>query len=192
MNPSAYFVMAIGTALAVTGVVLFIQRGTEGRNVVKMLGFEFQLAGSALVILVLGVMVLLMPFLYPDSFRRTYAEPDRAPPLASQPTAESLVAPRSVGPSTPLPQAPPRNRDVVRQRVREIVASQLGVPVGRVTDDSRYVGDLGADDLDVIELLMALEHAFKITIPDSEGEKLTTVGSTVAYIVKHTESHQPQ
>lgn len=193
MNPSAYFVMAIGTVLVVAGVVLFIKRGTEGRNVVKMLDFEFQFEGSALVILVLGVVVLLMPFFYPDSFRRTYDERDTPPPLVSQPTAKSPVAPRSTRPSSPLPlEAPSANRDVVRKRIREIVASQFRLKISEVTDSSRYDSDLGADDLDLVELLMALEKEFKIEIPDSDFGKLKTVGATIAYIVQHMEPRKPQ
>ena len=69
MSQIAYIVMAFGGLLAVIGVVLFVRKGTEGTNVIKMFGFEFQLSGSALVIFVIGIIVFILPFIRPSSFR---------------------------------------------------------------------------------------------------------------------------
>jgi acyl carrier protein len=180
--------MAIGTALTLAGVVLFAKKGTEGRNVVKMLGFEFQLAGSALVVLVLGVMLLIIPFVYPDSFRKFDQTRDELP-VGEQATDGPFGAPANTRTATPpVVDSPSLKRDAVRQRVREIVASQLGRDVRGILDGSSYVADLGADDLDTVEMVMALEEEFKIDIPDSDAERLPTVGATIAYVMDRTRS----
>lgn len=70
------------------------------------------------------------------------------------------------------------------ERVREIIVEQLGVNAEQVTDDAKFVEDLGADSLDTVELVMALEEEFGTEIPDEEAEKLTTVGEAVAYVQK--------
>ncbi len=70
------------------------------------------------------------------------------------------------------------------ERVREIIVEQLGVNVEQVTDDAKFVEDLGADSLDVVELVMALEEEFGTEIPDEEAEKLTTVGEAIKYVEK--------
>jgi acyl carrier protein len=67
-------------------------------------------------------------------------------------------------------------------KVREIVADQLSVEPGIVTPQARFVEDLGADSLDVVELVMRFEEEFEVEIPDEDAEKLTTVGSAVQYI----------
>ena len=67
-------------------------------------------------------------------------------------------------------------------KVREIVADQLSVEAGIVTPQARFVEDLGADSLDVVELVMRFEEEFEVEIPDEDAEKLTTVGSAVQYI----------
>lgn len=72
----------------------------------------------------------------------------------------------------------------VRERVIEIIVEQLGVDKEQVVDDAKFVEDLGADSLDTVELVMALEEEFGAEIPDEEAEKLTTVGEAVAYIEK--------
>ena len=72
----------------------------------------------------------------------------------------------------------------VAERVREIIIEQLGVNAEQVVPEAKFVEDLGADSLDTVELVMALEEEFGAEIPDEEAEKLTTVGEAVAYIEK--------
>lgn len=71
---------------------------------------------------------------------------------------------------------------MIFEKVQEKVAEQLGVDVDEVTLESSFIDDLGADSLDIVELLMALEEEFDIEIPDEEAEKLVTVGDVVDYI----------
>jgi acyl carrier protein len=73
-------------------------------------------------------------------------------------------------------------------RVKAIVVEQLGVDAAQVTPQSKFVEDLGADSLDVVELVMALEEAFDIEIPDEDAEKIATVGEAVKYIESHVEA----
>ena len=68
------------------------------------------------------------------------------------------------------------------QKVRSIIAEQLGVKIEEVTDTASFVDDLGADSLDTVELVMALEEEFGIEIPDEEAEKMTSVGEAVRYV----------
>ncbi len=70
----------------------------------------------------------------------------------------------------------------IEERVKKIVAEQLGVDLDEVKEESSFVDDLGADSLDTVELVMALEEEFETEIPDEEAEKITTVGLAVAYI----------
>jgi len=70
----------------------------------------------------------------------------------------------------------------IEARVREIVVEQLGVNADEVTADASFIDDLGADSLDTVELVMALEEAFECEIPDEEAEKITTVKEAVTYI----------
>lgn len=76
---------------------------------------------------------------------------------------------------------------MVFDRVKKIIADQLGLDENTVTMDSLFVDDLGADSLDVVELIMALEEEFDIEIPDEEAEKATKVGDVVEYINSHVE-----
>lgn len=73
----------------------------------------------------------------------------------------------------------------VEQRVKKIVAEQLGVKEEEVKLDSSFVDDLGADSLDTVELVMALEEEFECEIPDEEAEKITTVKQAVDYVTAH-------
>lgn len=73
----------------------------------------------------------------------------------------------------------------VEERVKRIVIDQLGVEEGQVTREAKFVEDLGADSLDTVELVMALEEEFKLEIPDDEAEKISTVGQAVEYIDAH-------
>lgn len=70
----------------------------------------------------------------------------------------------------------------ISERVKKIVAEQLGVDENEVKEESSFVDDLGADSLDTVELVMALEEEFNAEIPDEEAEKLTTVGDAIKYI----------
>ena len=68
------------------------------------------------------------------------------------------------------------------EKIKDIIAAQLGVKKEDVKPDSSFVDDLGADSLDTVELVMALEEEFGIEIPDEDAEKMTTVGEAVKYI----------
>ena len=70
----------------------------------------------------------------------------------------------------------------VEQQVKAIVAEQLGVKAEQVVNDASFVDDLGADSLDTVELVMALEEEFEIEIPDEDAEKMTSVGEAIRYI----------
>ena len=75
----------------------------------------------------------------------------------------------------------------VEERVMKIIVEQLGVKEEEVTSEASFVDDLGADSLDTVELVMALEEEFKIEIPDEDAEKITTVQQAIDYIDKHLE-----
>jgi acyl carrier protein len=68
------------------------------------------------------------------------------------------------------------------QRVKEIIVSQLGVTEEQVTPEASFIGDLGADSLDNVELVMAFEEEFGVEVPDEDAEKLQTVGDVIKYI----------
>ena len=72
-------------------------------------------------------------------------------------------------------------------KIREIVAEQLGVDADEVTPEASFADDLGADSLDTVELVMALEEEFGIEIPDEEAEKISTVADAIKYIEEHTD-----
>ena len=73
----------------------------------------------------------------------------------------------------------------VADRVKKIIVDQLGVEEELVTSDASFVDDLGADSLDTVELVMALEEEFGVEIPDEDAEKITRVKEAVDYIEKH-------
>ena len=70
----------------------------------------------------------------------------------------------------------------IAEKVKTVIAEQLGVKPEEVTDDAKFVDDLGADSLDTVELVMALEEEYGVEIPDEDAEKLTTVGEAIKYI----------
>ena len=70
----------------------------------------------------------------------------------------------------------------IEERVKKIVAEQLGVKEEEVKNESSFVDDLGADSLDTVELVMALEEEFETEIPDEEAEKITTVQAAIDYV----------
>lgn len=73
------------------------------------------------------------------------------------------------------------------ERVKELVVEQLGVDADEVTMEASFVDDLGADSLDIVELVMAFEEEFDIEIPDEDAEKIQTVGDAVDYLKAHVE-----
>jgi acyl carrier protein len=70
-------------------------------------------------------------------------------------------------------------------KVKEIIANQLGVNPDEVTNEASFIDDLGADSLDTVELVMALEEEFGMEIPDDEAEKIKTVGDAIEFIKSH-------
>jgi len=70
----------------------------------------------------------------------------------------------------------------ISEKIKSVIAEQLGVKPDEVTDQAKFVDDLGADSLDTVELVMALEEEYGIEIPDEDAEKLTTVGEAIKYI----------
>ena len=70
----------------------------------------------------------------------------------------------------------------IAEKVKSIVAEQLGVKIEEVKEDAKFIDDLGADSLDTVELVMALEEEFGAEIPDEDAEKLSTVGDAVKFI----------
>jgi acyl carrier protein len=74
------------------------------------------------------------------------------------------------------------NKEQVFDKVKEIIVDQLGVDEEEVTPEASFIDDLGADSLDIVELIMALEEEFGLEIPDDEAEKISTVNDAVEYI----------
>lgn len=72
------------------------------------------------------------------------------------------------------------------EKVKKIIVEQLGVDEDDIAMESSFIDDLGADSLDIVELIMALEEEFDLEIPDSEAERITTVGDAVEYIKNNT------
>lgn len=75
----------------------------------------------------------------------------------------------------------------IEERVKKIVAEQLGVKADEVTNSASFVEDLGADSLDTVELVMALEEEFETEIPDEQAEKITTVQEAIDYITANAQ-----
>ena len=73
----------------------------------------------------------------------------------------------------------------VEAKVKSIIAEQLGVPEGEIKPASSFIEDLGADSLDIVELVMAMEEEFEVEIPDEEAENIKTVQDAVNYITTH-------
>ena len=78
----------------------------------------------------------------------------------------------------------------VEERVKKIVVEQLGVKEDEVTNEASFVEDLGADSLDTVELVMALEEEFKTEIPDEDAEKITTVQEAIDYVSEHVKKER--
>ena len=79
------------------------------------------------------------------------------------------------------------NTEEIFEKVKEIIVEQLGVTESSVTLEASFIDDLGADSLDIVELIMALEEEFDTEIPDADAEKVVTVGDVVDYIKDHVE-----
>jgi len=77
------------------------------------------------------------------------------------------------------------SKEEILNKVKSIVVDQLGVPGENVKEDATFVDDLSADSLDIVELVMQIEEEFGIEIPDSEAEKIVTIGDVVEYIKSH-------
>jgi acyl carrier protein len=75
-------------------------------------------------------------------------------------------------------------KEEILTKVKAVVADKLNVGEDQITEEAKFVEDLGADSLDQVELIMALEDEFQLKIPEEEAEKLTTVGSAVDYVMK--------
>jgi acyl carrier protein len=73
----------------------------------------------------------------------------------------------------------------IDKRVKEIIVEQLGVNESEVTPEAKFVDDLGADSLDLVELVMALEEEYNMEISDEDAEKILTVGDAIEYIQSH-------
>ncbi len=78
-------------------------------------------------------------------------------------------------------------QEEIFEKVKEIIVEQLGVTETSVTLEASFIDDLGADSLDIVELIMALEEEFDTEIPDADAEKVVTVGDVVDYIKDHVE-----
>jgi acyl carrier protein len=74
------------------------------------------------------------------------------------------------------------------ERVQEIIVDQLGVSPEKVKPEARFIDDLGADSLDTVELIMALEEEFNVEIPDEDAEKMVTVGDALSYLKANVKS----
>jgi acyl carrier protein len=74
-------------------------------------------------------------------------------------------------------------------RVKEIIAKELEVDVKQITPEAKFIEDLGADSLDIVELVMALEEEFGLDIPDEDADKLKTVGDAMNYLKSHAAAH---
>ena len=74
------------------------------------------------------------------------------------------------------------------ERITEIIVTQLGATAAEIVPEASFIDDLGADSLDIVELVMAMEEAFDIEIPDDDAEKLQTIGDAVGYLKARLES----
>ena len=75
----------------------------------------------------------------------------------------------------------------IAERVKKIISNGLCIEVEKISDEASFVADLGADSLDTVELVMALEEEFGVEIPDGEAEKIATVKAAIEYIQQHTD-----
>jgi acyl carrier protein len=112
-------------------------------------------------------------------------------PVSALPLSAVRLCPTTLpGLRTATAVAPGRGGDSVAtfDRVKKVVAEQLQVDPEQITSEASFIEDLGADSLDVVELVMALEEEFDLEIPDEDAEKLQTVGAAVNYIDEKSKS----
>jgi acyl carrier protein len=103
------------------------------------------------------------------------------------PTAHPVDGPGRQQPIKPLSQEDRTVMEPIADRVKKIIVDQLGVEEDEVSPDKSFVDDLGADSLDTVELVMALEEEFGIEIPDEDAEKIGKVSQAIEYIEKHAD-----
>jgi acyl carrier protein len=78
------------------------------------------------------------------------------------------------------------DRNEIEEKVKEIVCDQMGVSKDKLTADTHFLNDLGADSLDTVELVMEFEEVFDLNIPDEDAEQIQTVGQAIDYIMNHS------
>lgn len=77
--------------------------------------------------------------------------------------------------------------NAIETRIKEIIADQLGLREDEIKNEANFLDDLGADSLDIVELIMAMEEEFEMEIPDEDAEKILTVQDTIDYVVRSTQ-----
>lgn len=148
--------------------------------------------GVAASCLIVGIIVRELPtrnVQVPPTFDHPTASPGTAPPQAGS-TPEKQAASTSGKPTTEA--EPAKRRATVAERVTAIIANQLQVSGSNVKPEDDFEMDLGAQPLDVTELVMRLETEYKITIPDKDAKRLKTVKDTIDYIAKRVCSGEPK
>jgi acyl carrier protein len=176
-----YLVMGFGAVLALIGIVLFARKGVEDTNKIKMFGFEFELAGSALVIFVIGALIFLVPVLYREQFREpnqssVKTDERRSPP----PIAEAASQAQSAAPS--MPQGPaksratstpssPRSVSSLPTEIRALVANHLKVKpedIDMSTPLQLQRRPIHFDDLDFLQIVMKIGERYGVSIDDKD------------------------